>query len=313
MSQSQGSRQVAAQQSGRRRRPVMSGRKAEQTLDQTGEDVDHEKQKRHLEELLEACKKDPLLLRDCRAVVRSREGAEKSKQALRRGVRTLGDVPAYVVREALARLSEEDLATFRNQADDDNQTFCVWALGGDPRFRLPQIGMDLDEFSAWAREYNSTLPVRLPSFDWDATHCDLDWRLGAVSFFVPEADVATLPRSQLVRHVKNNSTGHHRELPEGFRMLVREIGSTWCLQNNYSLQDVVLTNVVDRRQMFLASLFAPVAEAVSHVNLPAHERYMLIVVCTSIVPQRLNVIAYQCDESNSQLDAASVVSVICCI
>lgn len=239
-----------------KRRRVTSGRKAALalTLDALTAEQESSDLGLQIRWLVNHVRQDPPLLKTLKAAVLARSKVSMVK-LVPRGVRTLGDIPGHLCTAVLTALTGEDESIFTNKNDADNLTTIIWALGGNKKFRIPNLGLLVCEFVEWVHKFSKGFPARdLSKFQWGSDGADLDWKIGALSFHRTEERGDT-KADTVVGKIIDNETQEVATLPARLKPLFEEIGDAWILANNYCREECVLQSQVDRRQMFLASLF----------------------------------------------------------
>jgi len=223
-----------------------------------------------LQKLVGQVRAKPELLARLRAVADS-YGTSKDDQKqvdtrLVRGVRCLIDVPQKIQRQALKMVATVDESHWSNNPDDANQIIFIWVAGGVSKLRLPRLRMELQEFLDWYQERYVSMGSMLSKFDLNAFNVDVDWALGAASFVPPRAVFSDCVDDMLVTHVRRNAYGEIRNLPPGFQPQYVDVGNSWILESNWSMEAVNLVFVGgDHRKLALSVLFDVPASGVKVV------------------------------------------------
>ena len=240
-----------------RRRRICGTNKTTQLVHKMVEETKRQSVEEDIKTLVTLFRADHSLLEAAKAVVASEQkGKSMQTRMVARGVRTIKDCPAYLVRKTLAQLVGVDETVFANLPDIDNQVTLWWTMGGNKELKVPRKNMTQDEWIKWCKDYSShTVRGRsLSQFDFNDEGCDLDFQIGVVNFYSPTPWSEVMP-STPASQVIDRDTKKVATLPEGFRPTLESIGGTWQLLNNYTLSDVYLKNSTTSQQIFLSSVF----------------------------------------------------------
>ena len=113
--------------------------------------------------------------------MRQHDEASSSVQKLRRQVKTIGEIPDYVTRQILQRLTTKDEAVFKTFRGEDCTMLICWALGA-PDLPLPRREMELPALFVWAAERHRARQEPLLTVDVAQNADFVDWEWTATSF-----------------------------------------------------------------------------------------------------------------------------------
>ena len=128
-----------------RRQRNMTDKKANHLLQKVCAEQQNDDAQEHLNNDMIDLKRDPELLTIIRGVIKKHKHKNK-ETTLRRGVRSLGDVPMKHIQTALSRMSGKDEGTFAQYPGSTNMHLFYWALKGSTEFELPSRCMEPTAF-----------------------------------------------------------------------------------------------------------------------------------------------------------------------
>ena len=238
----------------------VSQKKTMSTLTFIGSGQKDDDKQKQLQELIDACLADDDLLLQCRGIMTKRKSQkEQEVDRLPRGARAVGLLAAYNDRRIMVHLTKTNPSIWENMCAEDVKTFVIWVLGGDPDYRLPELRMLWDPFTAWAMQMYIQCGERLNKVDMHLDESSLDWTLGVVGMVYPEqaakdaGDDEDVPVTEIVRH----EDGLRASLPVGFQPPLSDVGDVWRLHHNYNFNVVHLKNCKTLAQIHLHTLFVP--------------------------------------------------------
>ena len=139
------------------------------TVNNALETLDHDFQKEdmehHVKTLVETLRSRPALLTKCRAVVKKALDEEKPK-TIRKGVRKVGDLPDYAVRDALSMITTTEGSVWANRDTEENKQCLYLLLDASPEWRLPASEMEVRQFLIWIKHRYDQLGRPWANIDW---------------------------------------------------------------------------------------------------------------------------------------------------
>ena len=175
-------------------------------------------------------RKDASLIKKIRGCIAC-HAKQKKHKSVARGVRHLCDIPGYLVREVLASTTDKDISCFSMMSDDANMSLMVYVLGGNPKHKLPQRGMDCDELLEWCVKFAIQFgAAAVVSCHIDAEGYSAELDVGFLSMIIPGKPMADWNDDDILTHVQRRDTKAKAALPIGFTPRVDELGDRWHLR-----------------------------------------------------------------------------------
>ena len=265
----------------------ISDKKVDDTLSLLTDKDKSSRRDKELKEFMAQLRDDPDLFDVCRAAAGHHSQKKSSAtESLKRGTRTLGDVPLKYVRAALANMSPDiDEAAFSNISSDECRKLLYFALRGTASLVLPRRCMTLEEFIDWCCSRHELMGHPMRSVSLTELYIDWEWTVGACSLVAPQG-LEALADDQMITSVRNNCTNDVRELANAIR--VGDVGATWFMRENFSIDTAYLENTRTGAQQTLGKLFDAAELDLAHNMHASHfyycSRHTSLVYCCSRQP-----------------------------
>lgn len=226
----------------------------DRSIDQVAQRFSEQEAKKQIADLGATLLKRHDLLTKCRSLV-ERTLKKEQPTYLRFGVRFVGQVPDYIVREVLDHVFQTgDLAIWTNRDNESNQHLMFFILGVGPRTKLPQHEMEVNAFLLWcAGRYQccgsllKDAPITVDSFfSWE-------WNVGVITFV--RDDYECKDDSEMTHVCVRDNPNMTAELPQGFKPIAGQIGVTWWLKSNFSVEECYLYNSRSGAKLPIEPLF----------------------------------------------------------
>jgi len=216
----------------------LSDKKAEEDFSRWREEQEATDRKEQFAEIIHALKEDDELFATVRSVVRKHQNKKNKESKLRKGVRDLGSVPAYVLIPLMSRLMKCEESFCANLPLQDVKSLRYYALKGESGFCLPRKEMTVQELHQWAAARYQSVGSRLEGLDTTGDWIDWEEEVGVFQAVVPQGATA----DALVTHIRDRETGETKRLATPIP--IEALSETIRFQDNYSWKTAKIFNSI---------------------------------------------------------------------
>ena len=172
-------------------------------------------------------------------------GDATDQKILPRGIIRLMHLQEFVVVETLPQWCRHDRAVL-NSCDDrvGLRNLLIWALGGDPKLKRPNLRMKLCDLIAWAKTRAGELGDRLSCLEIQDSVIDWNFNVGRF-VFVPPDD------TERVCTIMDTTTAELARIPEALEIVVADVGEKWYIHKNWLKVDLGSSDATNEGQPML--------------------------------------------------------------